>query len=122
MLIVHELRIGNYIHSKNGVDTVFGLEGEYVMVNNTRRWEKKYVKPITLTEEWLLKFRFYKKDNTYFCDSNTFISIELRVDNVMWITVDNPHDGESSVIITIKYVHQLQNILFCLTNNELTIK
>jgi hypothetical protein len=72
------------------------------------------IKPIELTEEWLLKFGF----------KQTFISkIHLTFDkgsfhllkrvNHIQIWYEN---------IDVKYVHQLQNLYFALTNQELTIQ
>ena len=72
------------------------------------------VKPIELTEEWLIKFGF-KKMNYKLLNKIVFYSetwdIEFS-DNEFYM----PDIG-----IVVKYVHQLQNLYFALTNEELSI-
>jgi hypothetical protein len=77
-----------------------------------------WVQPIPLTEEWLLKFGFAKTENGWLaldiCNDWSYLywerlaGLELSV-NKYQITM--PH---------IKYVHQLQNLYFALTGEELT--
>jgi hypothetical protein len=74
--------------------------------------------PIPLTEEWLLKFGFEKSDNNFdwYIKDNYCVSflkeLDLIVFKIKFQTVD---------ICKIKYVHQLQNLYFALTNEELTL-
>lgn len=78
---------------------------------------EEFIKPITLTEEWLLKFGFDKvSDIQVEC---FFIQGELKdftlhiFDGLyVWIAYD----------LDVKYVHQLQNLYFALTGEELTLK
>jgi hypothetical protein len=81
--------------------------------------------PIPLTEEWLLKFGFikmYKADNKNGYglysgeDIYPFIAIELYHDGIIFI------NNGSRRIEHIKYVHQLQNLYFALTGEELNIQ
>lgn len=69
-------------------------------------------KPIPLTEEWLLKFGFnkFKGNNTdcFLDDFETSCNMEL----FFW---------KGTQIKNIKYVHQLQNLYFALTGEELTL-
>jgi hypothetical protein len=70
------------------------------------------VQPIPLTEEWLVKFGF-KKDEYY----NAIVKqpIELHVqDNIYWCDI-------LWNSMEIKHVHQLQNLFFALTGEELII-
>jgi hypothetical protein len=77
-----------------------------------------HFKPIPLNEEWLLKFGFrHVKNNWYNIHANNntfnvylFDEIGYRVEIV------------SQSIAVLKYVHQLQNLYFALTGDELTIK
>ena len=78
----------------------------------------KDLKPIPLTEEWLLKFGFVK-DKEY---NNTFnlgidilngfkdFSIDVRAEVLLF----------DSMEIKIKYVHELQNLFYSLCKRELT--
>lgn len=93
-------------------------------------------KPIPITEEWLLRFGF-KKGGTpnynfklidqeeiqefyIFCnhigDQNNYRFGITLVDS------EYTETDELSISLQIQYVHQLQNIYFSLTGEELTIK
>ena len=71
---------------------------------------------IPLTEEWLIKFGFKK---TWFGYENISTGIEIEPlengDYTICINANEYHIGEN-----FKYVHQLQNIYFALTNRELS--
>lgn len=71
-------------------------------------------KPIPLTEEWLLKFGF--KHNEGMADSWLFFN-GFPMNNHMggW------HFNDLSISVLIKYVHQLQNLYFALTGEELKL-
>lgn len=127
-----ELRIGNLIkclNTNNGLDIAlivdsisFGLIGCYDIKKEHCHFygsiEKVY--PIPLTEEWLVKFGF-KNDNFY----NTYALKEYCIDikdgefNVM---NDPCSSAGCYYLTTIKYVHQLQNLYFALTGEELELK
>lgn len=91
---------------------VTGLDGRIL-------WAKK-VEPIELTEEWLIKLGFelnYKSNFsiTYGHIENNKFSYKFNIpENKSWLEY---HGGA----INCKYVHQLQNLYFCLTGTELTI-
>ena len=71
-----------------------------------------HYKPIQLTEEWLVKFGFIKRTPTgYYFDMGR-MSINLPDFEYKNIRID----------VKLKYVHQLQNLYFALTGEELTIK
>ena len=103
-----ELRINNWVKDENGH---YQIKGEHLDEDNfptIQTWE------IPLTKEWLLKFGFdehaigyYNKDFIIFLSySNTGLhQYRLRDFNTI-----------------IKYVHQLQNLYFALTGEELTLK
>lgn len=99
-----ELRIGNLVKSGSLECYInFFLGGEVVDL-----------KPIPLTEEWLLRFAFVKEDDNYELKQ---IRINLNHQTTKigagWIGVDVHH---------CEYVHQLQNLYHALTGKELTIK
>jgi hypothetical protein len=71
------------------------------------------VKPIPLTEEWLLKFGFEYSD--------------LNGDSGLWKIPPFQIYGKYNQFLydyrlDVNYVHQLQNLYFALTGEELTIK
>tara|TARA_R110002033_G_scaffold113941_1_gene158939 strand:- start:654 stop:974 length:321 start_codon:yes stop_codon:yes gene_type:complete len=76
--------------------------------------------PIPLTEEWLLKFGFNYND-----DDCVYLALKYRG---FCIYSDDYDEFSIATIkvqnfrIVIKHVHQLQNLYFFLTTEELTIK
>lgn len=120
-----ELRIGNWVEYKKGQQaTVSHISSEkngYIGVENNEYlssgvFELVDFKPIPLTEEWLERFGF---ENDF--DENPTkgqLTIENQFDG-SWIRV---LDGMWTDGIKIEYIHQLQNLYFALTGEELTIK
>jgi hypothetical protein len=106
-----DLRIGNLVLSK-GVP----VQIEEIMWETVRycfgEFPIDYVEPIPLTEEWLLKFGFVSNPYEDRYEKGT-IHIECdKTKGATYLWVENmPH---------IKYVHQLQNLYFALTGEELT--
>jgi len=107
-----ELRIYNYVQN-----SITG--GEFaVNVDEIRRIylnQYRYIEPIPLTEEWLLKLGAkLNQDNKSFFDLGDFSFTKLEEGFIAW------HRGHA-LGITIQYVHSLQNLYFALTGQELTI-
>lgn len=71
--------------------------------------------PMELTEVWLLKFGF-EKDHLYFSKD----SFHYHMHGIVFI--GNDHVSSGHVDSYLKTVHQLQNLYFALTGEELTIK
>ncbi len=134
MIQPNELRIGNLVYAEVGLpsldihqikpkdifDISLGLARIY---------------PIPLTEEWLIKAGFVKNDLSYETDRITYfapddVSMQLTLINestFIQFTLDDSVEGsfnlfESAPIADIKYLHQLQNIYFALTGDELNIE
>ena len=75
--------------------------------------------PILLTEEWLLKFGFIKLGYNYeFWDSSMWSVKQHKNKNSWWLLSCN----EEVDCIRLNYVHQLQNLYFALTGEELKLK
>ena len=111
-----ELRKGNfvkYIYSDKEFSVVDGFDSEYVFLNEITAdyAEHSEVEPIPLAEEWLVKFGFIN-DGRY-----------LRIDKVK-ITFRNGcwRFEFGGVKVMLRHVHQLQNLYFALTGEELIIK
>jgi hypothetical protein len=112
-----ELRIGNI----TSMGVVCSIEDNFFRVldseGDTFKNTWADIQPIPLTEEWLLKFGFIKKNGYGFIKKdlagNIFYSVETK-EHFMF----QYHD----LRIKIKHVHQLQNIYFALTGEELIFK
>jgi hypothetical protein len=80
------------------------------------------LKPIPLTEEWLKKFGL--QSNQWFCE-NSFCIVEDKTGDTHYgwcMKVQNASHTKKIEFGYFKYVHQLQNIYFALTGEELTFK
>jgi len=122
-----ELRIGNLVYQgvddlevvevKCSIDFLISLER---VINAlclkpiplTEEWLVKFVKPIPLTEEWLVKFGFKKIGVNY--ELNEFVIFTDRKGRLKYRS--HPYD------VPLYHVHQLQNLYFALRPEELTIK
>jgi hypothetical protein len=122
----NELRIGNIVlDDYSGTIKVVNINSEYNCIDYKKpnfkavgRMEIQYIKPIPLTEEWLLKFGFEIKKGGWSAATHK-INTELTINNAHKVWRFTPIwclDYAS-----IQYVHQLQNLYFALTNQELTI-
>lgn len=110
-------RIGNYLKWKNNIFTIclitedsLDLEKESFYYNDILVSNKE-LKPIQLTEEWLLKFGF--KLDAPFYRNDTF---QTRKDSDGFLVYQF-----SDFLRRVYYVHQLQNLYFALTGNELEV-
>jgi hypothetical protein len=119
-----ELRIGNWIKFNdtpiaNGCYKVLAIQESLIVAKNGGAAYPNEIKPIPLTEEWLIKFGFELCDNTkYNIWSNehfVITDILMQGDSFLWFIKED----ES---LNLNYVHQLQNLYFALTCEELTIK
>lgn len=114
----NELRLNNYVLNDERVvllSTNYDLFKCLVYVNRGIGFE-----PIQLTEEWLLKFGFDFYQNIgarkFMNFGNLIIETNAHKDIPVYYT------EQRELICIIKYVHQLQNLYFALTGEELTIK
>ena len=118
-----ELRIGNWIN------VTFSSIVKQQVVDcmcdsvNTKCHESlpfDFIEPIPLTEEWLLKFGFIKR-NEYEFDfwQNSMWKLKEYKKKKYYILF---HCSDEVDCTLIKYVHQLQNLYFALTGEELQIK
>lgn len=114
-----ELRIGNWvIVHHNDVEIDFITNKEIVGAKGLHLTELKKVKPIKLTEKWLLKFGFLldEEDDGY---QKGKYKVSVSDEGCLFFIYIGYHPEE---ICEFKYVHQLQNLYFALTNEELTFK
>jgi hypothetical protein len=112
MIKANELRIGNLVYDNlGGILKIKAISLESGL---------SYIKPIPLTEEWLLKFGLdYTSEKDYYYLAFTIKDLLFETASSMDGFTYNLSCGNQ---INIKHVHQLQNIYFCLCGEELTIK
>lgn len=137
-----ELRINNALKINGKIVNKIGYGVIMDLYQKNKGIKNNYLntlifKPIPLTEEWLLKFGFEKWT---WCDDCAFISLffgdslHCRYYDDVWhikrMKVGRDDRGvygktEGKYILPkgkIKYVHQLQNLYFALTGQELELK
>lgn len=115
----NELRIGNYLLN----DVVFQVNPITLTMIIDKTWE--FFQPIPLTEEWLLKFGFahqYKNEigqDFFECVIDSEFKLYVNL-NRMNISISKKYVG-NVYSKKIQYVHQLQNLYFAMTGEELII-
>jgi len=104
-----EFRIGNWILAERE---------EWCINEVTSNLDHSIYEPIPLTDEWLDKFGFELDEETEMYNLITplqFIDYSFEI-------IKNAHDRFYQWRhIKVKYVHQLQNLYFALTNEELIL-
>ena len=115
MIKVNELRIGNIV--SNGESVVVKL---FMLYTGLDEFYVDY-DPIELNEDWLLKFGFIESNNTEF---HTYDKDKLSIHLKSKQYANGRTYFNSWCIIEkqIKHVHQLQNLYFALTGEELSLQ
>ena len=125
-----ELRLDNYICINNNLHpcrvkeiTMSSVVVESIKENYSEPTINS-MNPIPLTEEWLIKFGFKKKENSLFTKKLEYIynSLKYCEDYKIWIYYNDNNDAACNSIADLNFVHELQNLYFALTNEELTMK
>ena len=116
----NELRIGNWVrwdYEESSEGNVYPVEYGYEL--DDIKNNPNIVKPIPLSEEWLLKFGFNKVSDIWeFWKNSGWDLRQHKLENKWWLF----YNGQDLDCVRIDYVHQLQNLYFALTGEELTIK
>jgi hypothetical protein len=126
-MLAHELRRLNYIIVEGKIHKIVSIDENKI---GTKRHDQisdfpiyknyldaSWVEPIPLTEEMLLKCGFVKDITSIKLSCNN-INLNIRYDsNSIRIGF-----GDYYRLKHIKYLHQLQNLYFALTNEELQIE
>ena len=110
----NELRIGNWFYGDCTNGENHKITPEEILDLHQDPLDD-YYQPIQLTEEWLLKFGFIDKSLNF----DDYRCSMYWDGNYMHIS-DN-RDTNYSVMAQCNYVHQLQNLYFALTGEELTV-
>lgn len=134
MIAINELRIGNLVAFKGfhvgdlkyeaGIYRIssIGSDNTIRLYNQEPKkhfgcFKNTFIDPIPLTEEWLLKLGF---DNQLTLKSGPF-SIEKTNRHGVRLTFTNEF-CKNAFKPEINFVHQLQNLCFSLTGEELILK
>lgn len=139
----NELRIGNYVkyvYSEKDFSIISGITYEVPHLDEITGFEPLYdeIEPIPITEEWLLKFGFVKENKRETKHHSNFYSMcvydykysfayaDFRNDWGFYHSyTDALNDSDNNkfdfISCGIKYVHQLQNLVFALSGKELEI-
>ncbi len=143
---VNELRIGNFVEIDNPkshpkikgivlivteINKNIGLENEtthsvsldYAIKEPNTYYSGyaqyiKFIKPITLTEDWLIRFGFENIGSVY--EIGELNALNNRDLTLVLCTEDNII-SYNDYLHPILYVHQLQNLYFAITGKELTL-
>jgi hypothetical protein len=108
-----ELRIGNYIDYTTEREIVT-MQTTYEYIRLIHNGNKNF-KPIKLTKEWLLKFGFESDEIEWW---NGILSIGICKEGLRYLPTEQIN---VRVGIVLQHVHQLQNLYFALTNEELIL-
>lgn len=109
---VSELRIGNWV-----VPPETPFEPVPINLKGLEYYGDDLI-PIKLTEEWLLRFGFEKSKLNYWMLPNKSFFLGITLNNFIYPMFDT----DNWIPIKLEYVHQLQNLYFVFTGEELTIK
>lgn len=114
MITPNELRIGNHIIDFHSEAKITSIGLEYISTDRgiTKIQKIENIKPIPLTEEWLIKFGF-----KHYLYGYRLKSIVLEQYSSIYYKIRGYAHNSN-----IGYVHQLQNLYFDLTGKELFIK
>jgi hypothetical protein len=107
---INELRVGNLLYNESVIVTI---DARTIFDIWDNKGLSKY-KPIPITDTWLLKFgfKFSKGLMTYYKNNH---DVSLYASGI----IEFSPFGHAYNVINIKYIHELQNIYFALTGDEL---
>ena len=131
----NELMIGNYVNYQGRAQKICALNmnsvkiGELAYDDHRETLSNDSIKPISLTEEWLLKFGFIHNKSVNEDGELLINNYTLKIDKYSTIVIEDDFsfgiENEIESVIfdndVLKSVHRLQNLYFALTNKELTI-
>lgn len=112
-----ELRMGNWVKGKGNTRRITTIKAPHL-------YDVSQFEPITITEEWLYRFGF-KEDLSKLDPPETpngnfwseWVNGIITIDMPFYSFIFNYGEEE----VQIKYVHQLQNLYFALTGEELQL-
>jgi hypothetical protein len=103
------LMVGNYL-KKDGIIVKIDARSIFDMFNENPKYE-----PIPFKKDWLIKLGFELNDNGFYSKGRLTYHKTYG-----WEILESWISGWKSVE-PIRYVHQLQNLYFAISGNELTL-
>lgn len=133
MIPINELRIGNYVNGdKDGISVVTSIErykdriGITPLTFNHYSFTNQPFSPIPLTGEILEKCGWISDKIYCYLDLKKEIYLSFHKDGNFFLVIkNNDEDCDCEELFTklnIKYLHQLQNLIYSLVGEELTYK
>ena len=139
VILPSDLRIGNYVTdeffkdfktfyevlsiNEKGINLYIEDDGNYPECAKTwiePEWRLDVLKPIPLSDEWILKFKNIKKVNEWSYKYEDLLFEFLLQDR--FLSIRKKIDAEKSVfLVDVEFVHTFQNVIFALTGSELHI-
>lgn len=127
-----DLRLGNFVIAKNEIIKIIEFRESFVLGENDNSIIgdlPSQMKPIELTEDLLLKIGFDAMHSTRYMYEKSIIN-KHNINDTVYITfhlinktlrMDFSKDLQILNLHDIKYLNQLQNAYYLLTNQELEI-
>ena len=123
-----DFRLGNLVMYEGKVYEIDSISKEFPTLNTPEfgigvvDWNN--IQPIPLTQEWIANFGFKKRITIghsvqYFIGENPITRDWLF--DMLWLK-GNDYPFYRNGYFKLEHVHQLQNLFYSLTNEELTIK
>ena len=124
MIKANEFRINNYVNALGNVRQIRGISQynqkhrtqtvvHYFEFDNCIPLKGIHLKPIPLTEEWLIGKLNFNKVGVNFIDENDFVIYTRKNGEFVF------RSGKYEIVLN--YVHQLQNLYFALCGKELVL-
>ena len=132
MIDPKELRIGNWVkcNQENGQEFDCKIQAEdFKLLVDSDEYRKNH-HPLPLTEEWLERFGFKNIDSGAphldISDNSRIVCPVKNTDRWLYIETsqedENMYSNLTHIFTMNNYVHQLQNLYFILTGEELKLK
>lgn len=124
------IRIGNFLLACGELETVTEIHTDFFYTNKFKSaWAE--ITGIEINENWIQKLGFKKTNHVHKDKSVTPITYKIgKRTRLQWDSENNLSEIDTgslmfvydeSLIKTIKYVHELQNLFFEITSNELEL-
>lgn len=115
------IRRNNLLYSNGEVITVDGIQPHWLWSNDNASSGIHDFEPITITEDWLLMFGF-ERTETDTGGNYSYYNGVIYLHSDFSLSLFNGHSDENDTPYfspELKYIHQLQNLYFALTGEEL---
>lgn len=132
MITANELRIGNFIDD-NGIGAITKISEKTIEINGDGGERALFfIKPIPINEEWIKRCGFASRGNLLAKEHSNIEYLmdgEFKEDESFILTKNNDSDDGGfdvcrleNYVMTVHFVHQLQNLFFALRGKELEIE